>query len=90
MIAGGNGGVVSKVPLNVTLSPSVTLRINSAKGLGVVGLIRTAPRLTPSFFVAEFTLSKANVLIRITFDIKPVGGEENCESLQPKLSKTSF
>jgi hypothetical protein len=57
-------GVVLKVPLNVTLSPSVTLRINSAKGLGVVGFMRTVPRLALRFFVAS--------LLRMTFDTEPL------------------
>jgi hypothetical protein len=59
------GGFVSKVLINVTLS--------EAKGLGVVGLRRAIPILTPRFFVAS--------LLRMTFDTKSIKGEENNNSI---------
>jgi len=50
--------------LNVTLSPALSESEGVAKGLGVVGFVRVMPGLTPIFFVAEFILSQANVLLR--------------------------
>ena len=54
------GGVVLKVLFYVTLS--------AAKGLGVVGFIRITNIPTQRFFVTS--------LLRMTFDTKPIEGED--------------
>jgi len=67
--------VVSTVTIGVTLSPALSEAEGVAKGLGVVGVCIIVPGPVPRFFVAEFILSQASVLLRMIFDTKPLLGE---------------